>query len=188
MSMLNQKLEEFLEELASKTPTPGGGSVAALGGALGAGLVAMVFKLSDLNSKEAEGLRKELSGLIDKDIKAFDEVMKAYKIPKGQEGRGERIKSALKEAALVPLRTAELCLKVISLSREAAERGIKNAITDCGSAALIAEASLQAALLNAKINLNWLKCHDFDPKIKELSERGERQREEVLEIVKIKLR
>ena len=207
--LTDKKMNNFLEELASNSPTPGGGSVAALAGALGAALISMVGNLTIGKKKyedveedikriisSSEKLRYELSQLIEEDVKVFNNFMATYKMPKGTEDekkiRTEKIQASLIKAAKVPLRVAYKCLDVLNLSKEVAEKGNINVISDAGVAVLMAEAALESAILNVKINLIMIK----DEKVKEelsssieeilLKEKG--QKEKVLEIVEEKIR
>lgn len=163
-------LNDFLSDLASDSPTPGGGSVAALAGALGASLGSMVCNLTIGKKKYAdverdmtlllaktEALRLELSQLIDEDAAAFDKVMTAMKMPKETERekelRTEAMQTALVDAATVPFAVMEKCVEVAALAREAAEKGNAHAVSDAGVAALMARAGAHAAGLNVLINL-----------------------------------
>lgn len=166
-------LDGWIETLAGASPTPGGGSAAALAGALAAALVAMVGRLttgrktyaavSDEFARiidDAEQLRGQLRQLVDRDAAAYDGVMAAYRLPKGTDDekrhRQEAIDRALLDAAVVPLKTARAAVKLIGLARRAAEAGNKNAVADAGVAALLAEAALRGAVYNVEINVNAL--------------------------------
>ena len=196
--MLTEKsVKEFIETLSSSAPTPGGGSVAALGGALSASLISMVCRLSsdveDLQTslKESETLRLELTGLVDDDARAFDEVMKAFKLPKGTDEekatRRTTIQSALKGAAEVPLNVAGGCARLLDLSNSTAKICNKNAISDVGVAALLAYASLGSASLNVDINLKSIKDEDFKAKataeLNELMDKAESEMREAVGLV-----
>ncbi|MFH1100973.1 MAG: cyclodeaminase/cyclohydrolase family protein [Methanobacteriota archaeon] len=176
--LVEMKLAGFLDELASKSPAPGGGSVAALSGALGAALSSMVCNLTfgkedyaavqkELQDvfKQSEQLRKHLTLLIDKDTEAFNEVMHALKMPKDSEEQKEQRKRALqtgfKHAAQVPLETAQACERVLDVALLVAEKGNKNSITDAAVSALLAHAGVESALLNVKINLSSIKDAAF---------------------------
>ena len=207
--LIDKKVSNFLNELASNSPTPGGGSVAALAGALGAALISMVGNLTVGKKKyedveedikkiisSSEKLRYELSQLIEEDIKVFNNFMATYKMPKETEDekkvRAEKIQESLIEAAKVPLKVAYKCLNILSLSEEVAEKGNINVVSDAGVAALMAEAALESAILNVKINLKMIKDEkikeEFSSSIKELllKEKGHKKR--VLEIVEEKIR
>ncbi len=170
MTHKDKRVNVFLEELASSSATPGGGSAAALAGAMGAGLVGMVCRLTigrkrfaDVEDElrgvlnEAETLRLRLTDLADADTQAFDQVMAAYRLPKEtpaqQTARHTAIQSALQGATQVPLETARACGTVIKLAAQVIEKINPNALSDAGAAALLAEAGLKGAQLNVAINL-----------------------------------
>ncbi len=174
----DQTIETFLENLAGKSSTPGGGSAAAIIGAMGAALVSMVANFtvgkkgyesvsSDMESVlvRSERYRKQFVDLIQADVDAFNSVMAAYALPretdKDKEARSEAIQSALKQATDVPLACATLCLDVIELSRQVAEKGNTNVISDAGVAVLAAEAALGSAALNIYINIANIKDSEF---------------------------
>ena len=154
----NLKVSELLEEVASKSPTPGGGSVAALSGAMAASLVAMVANLT-IGKKKYESkekrmktilketlvCQKELLRLADEDSKAFEKVMSAYRSKKG-------IRAALRYAIDVPTKTAKASEKVIALAEEVAKIGNKNAVSDAKTAKHLAKAAIKGADENIKIN------------------------------------
>lgn len=178
MKLTDKPVTNFLDELASNTPAPGGGSVAALSGALGAALISMVCNLT-LGKKayagvqdeitellsESEALRQELTGLLEEDVKAYTGYSIAAKMPRGtEEEKAERqvvMQAALKVATDVPLTIAEAAVKVMDLCMPAAEKGNKWAVSDAGVAVLMAEASLRSAALNVLINLGSLKDEEF---------------------------
>lgn len=168
----------FLDELASSSPAPGGGSVAALAGALGAALSSMVCNLTKGKQgyetiqdqitemlQKSEQLRKELTELIDKDTEAFTEVMNAFKLPKETDEQKEQRKNALqtafKHAAEVPLETARKCVEVLDVAYFAAENGNKNSVSDAAVSALMAQTGVQAAMLNVRINLSSIKDPEY---------------------------
>jgi glutamate formiminotransferase/formiminotetrahydrofolate cyclodeaminase len=165
--------DEFLEALASAAPTPGGGSAAAHAGALAAALVAMVGRLtagkkkyadveSQMNAlvQRADALRAEFVDAIAKDTAAFDAVMAAMKLPKDtdkdKKARQAALETATLEAARQPLAVARLAEECLTLAREAARLGNTNAISDAGTAAALARASLTGAGLNVRINVHSL--------------------------------
>jgi formiminotetrahydrofolate cyclodeaminase len=172
--LVKQNIKMFLDELASSSPAPGGGSVAALSGALGSALASMVCNLTTGKQgyetvqaeiqellKQSEELREDLTKLIDKDTEAFNEVMKALKMPKETEEQKEHrrhtLQTAFKYAAEVPLETARKCTQILDITRRIAEKGNKNSISDAGVAALMAQTGIQAATLNVRINLRSIK-------------------------------
>lgn len=172
--MLNRALAEFLEDLASDRPTPGGGSASALSGALGAALIAMVCRLTigrksyaqvegemkGILSK-AENLRHTLQDLVEEDARAYEAVAQALALPKTSDAEKAARRAALQKALVVasevPLRTAEACHEVLRLAGAVARKGNRNAVSDAGGAALLAGAGLRGALLNVRINLASLE-------------------------------
>lgn len=174
----DQSIQVFLNELASKTSTPGGGSAAAIMGAMGAALVSMVCNLTigkknyaeveeELKSvlARAEAVRERLTDMIRADIEVFDQVMSAYDLPKDTEeqkaARSHAIQVALKAATEVPLDCARACLETIKLSQIVAEKGNLNVISDAGVAVLAAYAALRSAALNVYINAKGIKDEAF---------------------------
>lgn len=178
MKLTEKPIANFLDELASKAPAPGGGSVAAISGALGAALVSMVCNLT-LDKKgyedvqedirnllaQSEALRAELTGLLEADVAAYSGYSQAAKMPRATDeekaARAEAMQAALQVATDVPLRIAEAAVKVIDLCQPAAEKGNKFAVSDAGVAVLMAEAALRSAALNVLINLGSLKDQEF---------------------------
>jgi len=177
--MLTKKtVSAFLDELASSSPAPGGGSVAALSGALGAALTTMVCNLtigkkkyadveSDLKKvrTESEKLRAKFTQLIDEDTLAFNKVMEAYALPKESEAqktlRGAAIAAATKEATLVPLEVMKHCIDAMALAQQVVSSGNANSVSDAGVSALMLHAACEGAALNVKINLGGLADSDF---------------------------
>ncbi len=177
--MLTEKpVTAFLDELASSAPAPGGGSVAALSGALGAALVSMVCNLTVGKKKyadvqedikvllaQSEALRQELIELLESDVAVYTEVSRAMKMPRATDeekaARTAAMQKALKAATEVPMQVAEACVEVMELCRPAAEKGNVNAVSDAGVAVLMAEAGLRSAALNVLINLAWIKDEAF---------------------------
>ena len=141
-------------------------------------------------------MRYELSQLIEEDVKVFNNFMATYKMPKETEDekkvRVEKIQESLIEAAKVPLKVACKCLDILSLSKEVAEKGNINVVSDAGVAVLMAEAALESAILNVKINLKMIKDEkireELSSSIKEILLKGKGQKEKVLEIVEQKIR
>jgi len=178
MAIQEKRIEEWLVELASASATPGGGSAAALVGAMGAALLSMVCRLTigkarfaDVEDElqgvlaEAEALRDQLTGLADADVQAFDQVMAAYRLPKEtEEGRVARqvaIQAGLRQATEIPLQTVTACASVLGLVAQVIGRINLSALSDGGAAALLAEAGLRAAQLNVSINLAAIQDEDF---------------------------
>ncbi len=166
--------EAFLEALAAGTATPGGGSAAAVAGAMGAALVHMVAELTigrkryaDVEAAmravrdEAASLQARLTRLAEEDIRAFEQVMAAYRLPKEtEEERAKRqaaIQDALREAIRVPLETAQACLDTLRLARQAAQHGNVNARSDAVTGAHLAYAGLRSAVQNVRVNVEGLE-------------------------------
>lgn len=201
----------FLGELASSSPTPGGGSTAALSGALAAALVSMVCNLTigkkkyaDIEQemrrvlKNSESLRLELTQLIEEDASVFNGVMAALRLPKDTEEqkakRKATLETALVDAATVPLAVMEKCVAVAKLARTAGEKGNTNAVSDAGVAALLARAGAHAARLNVEINLPGIKSEKHRGFVEsaqrgltELSREADSEAQGVLEVVAGKL-
>ena len=180
--LTQQTVTDFLDALASNAPAPGGGSVAALSGALGAALLSMVCNLTLGKKKYAavqdeiaalvdktEALRHRLTGLLEADVQVYTGVSAAYKMPRktpeAKAARSAAIQEALKAAAQVPLQVAEACVEVLDLCTQTAEQGNLNAVSDAGVAALMAEAGLRSAALNVIINVNAIKDEAFSAKL-----------------------
>ena len=171
-------LHGFIDELSRGTPTPGGGSVAALAGALGAALASMVASLTAKPKKysdrrdsmtklgvRAQELKEELLKAVDLDKSAYDGVLAAYRLPKkSDEDRTRRalaIQEAMKGAAEVPLSVLSRAVKVLEITRELSLSGHPNAISDTGVAAHTAIAAAGGALYNVFINLKEIDDEDY---------------------------
>lgn len=169
--MRDEALGKFLDRLASADPTPGGGSASALAGAMAAGLLAMVSRLSMGKGEREAGFEQTLSamesaraGLIDlavRDAEAFDAVIRAMRLPKAMEEEKRRrqgaVQEALRTAAEVPLEVARHALAVLEAAPALARAGNPNAISDVGVGALLAHAAVHGSLLNVRINLKSIK-------------------------------
>lgn len=175
---LDEPLRVYLDDAASGKPAPGGGSVSACVGALGAALVAMVCNLTVGREKfaavdtamrglleRAEALRSRLQDLLQEDTVAYSGVIAAYRLPKESEeqraARQAAIQDGLRCAAAVPLETARVALEVCRLALTAAEQGNPQAVTDAGIAALLGEAAVVGAALNVRINLGAIEDEDY---------------------------
>ena len=171
-------IQTFLDELASKASTPGGGGGAAVNGAIGAALISMVANFTigkkgyeDVQDEftnilnESEDLRSKLTDAIKDDVDVFNRVMAAYGMAKETDEekhlRTESIQAALKEATEVPLICAKLCRQVIDLSESVAKKGNTNVISDAGVALLAGYAGLRSAALNVYINIGGIKDKEF---------------------------
>jgi glutamate formiminotransferase/formiminotetrahydrofolate cyclodeaminase len=172
---LDQPMQYFLDKLASKSPEPGGGSVAALAGSLAAALVSMVANLTLEKEKyldvqpqikvllaESERLRNEMQNLIQQDTEVYGYLSAVYRMPKTTDAekavRNVKIQEGLKQACQVPCEIGIKSLDIARLALQAAEIGNTNAVSDSGIAAILAKACAQSAALNVKINLNSI--HD----------------------------
>jgi glutamate formiminotransferase/formiminotetrahydrofolate cyclodeaminase len=172
------KVDEFVDEVASESPAPGGGSVAALAGSLGAALATMVANLT-VGKKGYESVWRDMSELsvkgqqikgalvraIDEDTAAFNELMDAMKLPKATEAdrmtREAAMQDGYRRASLVPLETARACLEAIRLCIAAAEGGNVNSASDAGVGALLARAGVEGAALNVITNLGSISDQVF---------------------------
>ncbi|MCY4079212.1 MAG: cyclodeaminase/cyclohydrolase family protein [Caldilineaceae bacterium] len=171
-------IETFLNELASGESTPGGGAAAALTGSQAAALLSMVLNFSVGRKKYAaveeelrghlsrtEGMRAELLNLADKDAEAFGAVAACFAMPRTtEEERAARTKSmqaALRGAAEVPFEIATLCAHILEVTAPVAEKGNSNVVSDAATAAHLAQAALDSALVNVDINLKWLKDEEY---------------------------
>ena len=168
------ELTQFLDKLASKAPTPGGGGAAALAGAVGIALGNMTGALTVGKPKYAaaeeeiieankmsEELRKELYGLIERDAKAFMPVSKAYGIPKDDPMRDMIMEEALKGAAEVPLEIMRKCCEALEIIDVYAQKGSVIAISDAGCAAAMCKAALESAALNVYVNTKSMKDREY---------------------------
>ena len=201
-------VKDFVDEVASTSPAPGGGSVAALNGALGAALAAMVANLtvgkkgyeevaSEMEDivKRASALKDSLLAMVDKDTDAFNQVMTAFKLPKDDDeqkaARREAIQSAMLGAASSPFDIMTASRDVLDLARLVAEKGNQNSITDAGVAALLANGAVEGAALNVKINLSFIKdekfCTRMSGDVARIEEESEQLANQIMETVNSKL-
>jgi formiminotetrahydrofolate cyclodeaminase len=175
----DESIQKFLDELAGSNSTPGGGSAAAVMGAAGAALVSMVCNLTigkknyadvEVEMREvlrqSENLRHRLTGMINDDVAAFNQVMAVYGLPKNSEEekarRAAAIQRALMQATQVPLNCAQACAEVMQLAKRAAEKGNVNVVSDAGVAVLAACAGLKSAALNVYVNTAAIKDEAFN--------------------------
>jgi formiminotetrahydrofolate cyclodeaminase len=207
--MITQRsVAAFLDELASGAPTPGGGSAAAIIGAMGAALLSMVCNVtlgkksleaaeSDMKAvrDESERLRARLTAMVAEDIAAFDGLMAAYRLPKSNDEeklrRAEAIQANLRAATETPLDCARACAQVVALARRAAEKGFAGVVSDAGVGVLAANSALRSAALNVYINAPALKDRSFataaTAEIDTLLDRSARESEAVFELVRSRL-
>lgn len=184
MALADLSIKEFLAKTASNSPVPGGGSIAALSAAIAASLSEMVAHLT-IGKKGYEALEEEMQEIaknafqyrerliryIDKDSNAYNDVMAAFKLPKGTEqernNREGAIQEALINATLVPLDVARDAFKVIEMAGKIVKQGNKNAVTDAAVAVMMARTAALSALYNVKINLASIKDTNFVEEIRE---------------------
>jgi glutamate formiminotransferase/formiminotetrahydrofolate cyclodeaminase len=201
----NRRVAELLELLASDSPTPGGGTAAALAGAMGASLAQMVAALTLSKEKFAaahavvrpiaDAAARAQSGLVRlarEDSDAYDAVVAARRLPKETEAqkleRQQAVGAANRRAAEIPLATAKAAVALLTLLPDLAEHGNPNAVSDAGAAALLLDASVQGALLNVGINLGGISDADFVAHMQRetlaLQEESQRARSRVIEVVR----
>lgn len=176
--LVEKTVTEFCDELASNSPAPGGGSVAALAGAVGASLTAMVCNLTIGKKKYADAdsemqdvlvraneLRGQFLRIVDTDTQAFEAIMTAYALPKETDEqrstRNGEIQRATMRATESPLSVMRLCREALELTGAVAVRGNQNAVSDAGVSALMLGAASEAAALNVRINLPLLHDERF---------------------------
>ena len=207
-SLIDLNLREFANELSSDSPAPGGGSTAALAGALSASLSAMVSNLTvgkkDYETVQAlvkdlavrgQKLKDEFLRAVDLDTIAFNHVMDAMKMAKKTDeqksARNEAIENATKEATLVPLSVMEQSLEAVLLAEEIARNGNKNSISDAGVAGLMARAAAIGAYYNVLINLPSITDKNFQTEIRTKAEalrnKVELRADKVMEIIQTEL-
>ena len=187
MKLTELKLNEFVDLVASNSPAPGGGSVAALTAANGIALLCMVARLTVGKKKyaaheelmneilrDADVLKQKLVALIDTDTEAFNKVSAVFSMPKEtDEEKSARLKAmqeALKSAAEVPYEVMENCLKALKITFNAVGKSNANAASDLGVAALGLGAGVKGAWLNVKINLSGIKDEVY---VNEMTKKGE---------------
>lgn len=168
--LVEKTIIEFMNELASPAPVPGGGGAAALAGAVGISLGDMVGELTTGKKKyadveediqrlmaEAKDIKDEFLRLVDADAEAFAPLAAAYGIPKDDPGREEVMEKALKNGAAVPMDIMRTCARALDIISEFAAKGSRLAISDAGCAAACCKAAMQAASLNVFINTKSMK-------------------------------
>jgi formiminotetrahydrofolate cyclodeaminase len=206
--LVDERIRDFVKTVASSSPTPGGGSVAALCGALSGSLTAMVCNLTIGKDKydevrpemeralnDSSKLAQRLIELVDEDAQAYKSVIAALRLPKEtdeeREKRMEAMQNALRRAIAVPVEVMELSLEAMRTAYVVVRKGNEGAISDSGSGALVAFAALYAASMNVKINLKEIQDKDFKnevtEKLEEMEEEAELLRSDVLTEVNSKL-
>lgn len=206
--LVRMTLKAFASETASESPAPGGGSISAYMGALGAALGTMVANLSahkrgwDDRWKEfsdwaekGQAIMNELVSLVDEDTAAFDKIMAAFGLPKGTEEEKQARADAIEEATLyasqIPLRTMKASFRVFEVARAMATEGNPNSVSDAGVGALAARSAVLGACLNVKINAVGLadkvKAAELISEAEEIAAKAVKEENEILEIVNNKI-
>ena len=212
MKLIEKTVVDFIDEVDSASPAPGGGSVSALAGSLGVSLSRMVGHLT-VNKKKFKGLdeaiqsefmerfnelssiKDELNILVDRDTEAFNYVMAAFKLPKETDEEKAARKKAIEEATYkaidVPMVIAELSYRGLELIEYFGEYGNKNAITDLGVSSLLLATALEGAILNVKINLPGISDEEYvkitSDKCSELLAKGLETKSRIMDVVNSKL-
>ncbi|MCB9205813.1 MAG: glutamate formimidoyltransferase [Ignavibacteriales bacterium] len=207
-SLVEMKLSDFIDEVSRESPAPGGGSIAALAGSLGAALSSMVSNLSSNNrgseevdkilnktAEESQEIKQNLLKAIDEDTNAFNEFMEAKRLPnktdKEKQVRNDAMLQGLKNAVFVPYKTAEQSFKAIEIAETVAKYGNPNSITDVGVGAQMAYSGVLGGIYNVLINLKDIKdidfCADMRSKCEQLKMDANKKLNEVLSFVEDKL-
>jgi len=206
--LIDMNLTEFADETASESPAPGGGSISAYVGSLGAALGTMVANLSAHKrgwderweefsdwAEKGMAVEKELLALVDEDTNAFNKIMDAFGLPKGTDeekaARKKAIDDATKYAIQVPFRVMEVAYKGFEVIRAMAEVGNPNSVTDAGVGALCARSAVMGAYLNVKINAAGLDDKAYVEKVladgKAIEDKAIKEEKEILAIVNGKI-
>ncbi len=206
--LVNLSIKQFVEETASESPAPGGGSIAATMGAMGAALATMVANLSSHKrgwderweefsdwAEKGKAFHVRLLQLVDEDTDAFNELMLTFGMPKGsdqeKEVRANAIQSATQRAIKVPLEVMQVALDSMEVTKAMAEIGNPNSISDAGVGALSARSAVLGAQLNVRINCSSLEDKEFAERALAratlLGVQAETMEKEILEIVNSKL-
>ncbi|AWI03198.1 cyclodeaminase/cyclohydrolase family protein [Clostridium drakei] len=208
----NLNVKDFVDELASKSPAPGGGSIAALSASLASSLASMVFNLTvgkkeymeyedklqkdiDESLQKVGILKDQFLELMERDTNAFLSLMKAFKMPKSTEEevkiRKEKISEGNKQSLEIPLEVANKAYEIYNYIYIAVMYGNKNALSDAGVAASLTETAVEGAILNVKINIMGLKDesykNDLRDKCNVLLEKSKKRKEEIMNIIEKKL-
>ncbi len=207
--MLTKSCNEFIEELSSKSPVPGGGGASAYVGALGMSLGSMVGNLTLGKKKYAdveedikellvksEDVIDNLKKLVAKDAEVFYPLSQAYGLPKETEeeksAKDAALQQALVAATMVPLEIAKYCLRAIELHEEYAQKGTRIAISDVGVGVAFCKAALEGAKLNVLINTKIMKDKELKNKIenelKDIEEKGILKADKIYKNVELQLK
>ena len=208
MKLVDLTLVGYVDEVRGESPAPGGGSVSAYAGALGVSLTQMVGSLTidkkaflevpddkkeEMKKLQSElcAIRKELLEIVDTDASSFDDVMKAFKLPKETDEekkvRSEEIQKALKTAIQTPYEIVVLSGKAMELLAHILEYGNQNAATDIGVGAMLLMTGLEGGILNVKVNLSSITDTEYveriNKEIAEIKEKASVQKDEILKKV-----
>jgi glutamate formiminotransferase/formiminotetrahydrofolate cyclodeaminase len=173
-NLIDMNLVAFANETASESPAPGGGSISAYVGALGASLAIMVANLSShkkgwddqwgyfsMYAEKGQVIKDELLKLVDEDTNAFNKIMNAFGLPKNSDEEKQTRSKAIQDATLyatqIPLKTMQVCFSGYDIAQAMVEKGNPNSVTDAGVGALCIRTAIYGAYLNVKINASGLK-------------------------------
>lgn len=199
--LINMALDDYINETASGSPAPGGGSVSSLTAALGSALASMVGEITvkkdidDQKKAKMQGMIKICHDLIkdfkegvDADTEVFNKVMAAYKLPKitddEKKSRSAAIQAALKDATELPYNTAVLCIDLMNMAVDMLREGNVNAASDASVAGFLGYAALNGALFNVRININSIKDKEFVEEMRGRIESLSLESEKLLEKIK----
>jgi len=206
--LVDMTVKDFANETASESPAPGGGSISATMGALGASLGTMVANLSAHKrgwddrweefsdwAEKGKYYQNELLRMVDEDTNAFNKIMDAFGLPKkseeDQKARTEAIQDATRYAIEVPLKVMTLCYESMEVAKAMAETGNPNSVSDAGVGAIAALAGVKGAFLNVKINAAGLDDKAYVEKVvakgKEIQEKAAARQKEILNVVESKM-
>lgn len=208
----NLMIKDYIEKLSSKEPIPGGGSAAALAGALSSALTAMVFNLTigkkmyeeydddkkdliNTSLKKIEECNIELMDFMDRDGEAFLSLMAAFKLSKESQEekikRNEKIQLGYENALKIPLNLAKKCIEIYKYVLVASKYGNKNVISDAGVAAILLQGAVESAILNVKINLNGIRDEKYKKNIevecRKIIEEASLKKVEIMKMVNSKI-
>jgi methenyltetrahydrofolate cyclohydrolase len=182
MTYINEPLQKYLDDLAARMPAPGGGSAAALSGAIGSALLGMVLNFTIDNDEyrdfepqakvmrdTVEGLRKKFTKLFDEDVNGYDLVSRAYKLPKDTDvdkiKRNRAVKEALRQATLTPLHVCQYSVEGLKLCPVLAKSANKKLICDVEVPVRLFEAAFYSAKVNVVMNIKSIEDEEFNKDI-----------------------